>query len=388
MDEYRMIKTFKSQFLLITLHFSKYFLFRASFAVLISTTLLQGCINDNVRTAAPVEKREIAVSLKKPRFTSASHPSFSQSADSGYAKGASYEYSGARTFAIKPLGQGTAYASVGSSTSAFSSTNVSAPTTSLNKETSSPLSSEAPLSKPINIESVSPTSTGAERAIEYSQSPAFHLVSQGETLYSISRKYHLAVDETASLNKISPPYSISVGQKLIVSKNTPQNSFESAKEVSQVALAPQANKFLDITEKNDEKEIQQTNSNQKSKRFSIEWLWPIQGSIIRKFSVDGNKGIDISGATGEPVYSAANGKVMYSGNGLRGYGNMIIVQHDQGYLTAYAHNSKLLVSEGSFVKAGQKIAEIGSTEAEISKLHFEIRKNGNPVDPVAYLPER
>jgi lipoprotein NlpD len=108
--------------------------------------------------------------------------------------------------------------------------------------------------------------------------------------------------------------------------------------------------------------------------------------VIERFDEGKNKGIGIAGKSGDSVQSAADGKVVYAGNSLRGYGNLVIVKHDNTYLTAYAHNKTLLVKEGDTVKKAQKIAEMGNTDADRVKLHFELRKNGKPVDPSAYLP--
>ena len=117
----------------------------------------------------------------------------------------------------------------------------------------------------------------------------------------------------------------------------------------------------------------------------MEWGWPAKGRVSDLFS-ESTKGIDIAGTQGQAVTASAGGKVVYSGAGLRGYGKLIIIKHNDTYLSAYAHNSKLLVKEGETVVKGQKIAEMGSTDAGLVKLHFEIRKNGKPVDPLKYLP--
>uniref|UniRef100_UPI0032B300D9 glutamate-cysteine ligase family protein n=1 Tax=Marinobacter nauticus TaxID=2743 RepID=UPI0032B300D9 len=123
---------------------------------------------------------------------------------------------------------------------------------------------------------------------------------------------------------------------------------------------------------------------------NVRWHWPHSGTVIANFSSSGkvNKGIDIAGNPGDAVKAAADGSVVYAGNGLLGYGNLIIVNHNEHYLSAYAHNRKILVKEGEGVKAGQVIAELGNTGTDKPKLHFEIRKNGNPVDPSRYLPRR
>ncbi|MGA1665251.1 MAG: peptidoglycan DD-metalloendopeptidase family protein, partial [Burkholderiaceae bacterium] len=118
------------------------------------------------------------------------------------------------------------------------------------------------------------------------------------------------------------------------------------------------------------------------------WRWPSNGQVVSQFSEGGRKGIAIAGAPGEAVFAAETGKVVYAGNGLRGYGNLVIVKHDNDLLSAYAHNRNILVKEGQLVKRGQQIAELGMTDADKPMLHFEIRKAGKPVDPLGYLPNR
>ena len=120
----------------------------------------------------------------------------------------------------------------------------------------------------------------------------------------------------------------------------------------------------------------------------VPWLWPASGPVIEKFDENTNKGVDISGKPGDPVLASAAGSVAYSGSGLRGYGKLVIINHDGDYYTAYAHNQTLLVKEGDKVTQGQKIAEMGSTDTDRPKLHFEIRRQGRPVDPMKYLPAR
>ncbi len=120
----------------------------------------------------------------------------------------------------------------------------------------------------------------------------------------------------------------------------------------------------------------------------IAWIWPARGSVLTGFDDVKNKGLDIGGAAGDPVLAAADGRVVYVGASLRGYGNLIILKHNNTYLTAYAHNQVLLVKEDQTVRKGQKIAEMGSTDADRVKLHFEVRRQGKPVDPAKYLPQR
>jgi lipoprotein NlpD len=120
----------------------------------------------------------------------------------------------------------------------------------------------------------------------------------------------------------------------------------------------------------------------------INWLWPASGPVLTPFEEGKAKGLAIGGKTGDPVLAAADGKVVYAGSGLRGYGNLVILKHNNTYLTAYAHNQTLLVKEDQNVKRGQKIAEMGSTDADRVQLHFEIRRQGKPVDPARLLPPR
>lgn len=120
----------------------------------------------------------------------------------------------------------------------------------------------------------------------------------------------------------------------------------------------------------------------------VPWIWPSAGKLVAPFSESGNKGLDLAGKAGDPVIAAGEGKVVYAGSGLRGYGELVIIKHNATFLSAYAHNRKILVKEGQQVARGQKIAEMGNTDADSVKLHFEIRKQGKPVDPALYLPRR
>jgi lipoprotein NlpD len=118
------------------------------------------------------------------------------------------------------------------------------------------------------------------------------------------------------------------------------------------------------------------------------WIWPANGKVIATFSESGSKGIDIAGKAGEPVIAVDGGMVVYNGAGLRGYGKLVILKHDAACLSVYAHNQNILVKEGQSVTQGQRIAEMGNTDADRVKLHFEVRRQGKPVDPLQYLPRR
>ena len=204
-----------------------------------------------------------------------------------------------------------------------------------------------------------------------------YIVRQGDTLYSIAFRYGRDVRELAAANGIRWPYTIYKGQRISLSKRpvvkstwTPSSSAQKEKAKPQ----PQ----------------QQAKSKPQPvvKMKATAWRWPAQGAIIGKFSANGsNKGIDIKAKPGQPVRAAADGTVVYAGSGLIGYGNLVIIKHSETYLSAYAHNRKILVGEQKKVKAGEKIAEIGSSGTNVSKLHFEIRKNGKPVSPLWYLPK-
>ncbi|MFC0694602.1 peptidoglycan DD-metalloendopeptidase family protein [Paraburkholderia humisilvae] len=119
---------------------------------------------------------------------------------------------------------------------------------------------------------------------------------------------------------------------------------------------------------------------------AVTFAWPVRGPLLNTFDDSKNKGLNIGGSLGEPVKASADGRVVYAGNGLRGYGNLIIIKHDATYLTAYAHNSALMVKEGDAVTKGQKIAEMGNSDSDRVMLHFEVRRQGKPVDPLKYLP--
>jgi lipoprotein NlpD len=214
-----------------------------------------------------------------------------------------------------------------------------------------------------------------------------HTVQSGETLYSIAWRYNRDHEEIAQKNGITAPYRIYPGQELSLQigsskavSSTSTSSARSAPKQSTRYKKPQ----------NHTKPVQEKVANQRDKKVDMFWSWPSKGPVIEKYSLSGsiNKGIDLAGKRGEPVLAAADGKVVYSGTGLVGYGNLIIIKHNDVYLSAYAHNNRLLVKEGQSTKAGQKIAEIGSTGANRDKLHFEIRRNGKPVNPLQYLPKR
>ncbi len=223
-----------------------------------------------------------------------------------------------------------------------------------------------------------------------------HVVQPGDTLYRIAWRYGRDLEELATANNISAPYVIVPGQKI--------NLERSKKTRRSVESPPQKTERKEQTVTKSKEIVSERKSVTENKKYNefknIKWMWPHLGPIIAKYnspstdSMNGlakslpNKGIDISGNVGDPIYAAADGEVVYAGNGLLGYGNLVIINHSEHYLSAYAHNRKILVAEGAIIKIGQIIAEMGSSESQQTKLHFEIRKDGQPVDPLNYLPKR
>jgi len=226
-----------------------------------------------------------------------------------------------------------------------------------------------------------------------------HVVKPGETLYSIAWRYGRDYRELGNANGISAPWHLRAGQVLRLdlrgtvtssAQNKGRTKPPSAKPQSrQVSKAPTPKPEPRPTVSRAPNRTSPLNS-QTQTVSNVSWRWPHVGTVIAGYSTSGkvNKGVDIAGNPGDPVRAAAGGNVVYAGSGLLGYGNLIIVNHNEHYLSAYAHNRKILVQEGEDVKAGQVIAELGSSGADRPKLHFEIRKNGNPVDPRHYLPPR
>lgn len=216
-----------------------------------------------------------------------------------------------------------------------------------------------------------------------------YTVARGDTLYTIAFRYGLDYRQLASANSISPPYTIYPGQKIDLAANAKSTS---APKNTAVASAKKTSKPLPAANQTQSASSipSSTAPSDLNDNAQIGWIWPANGRLISQFSTKApvNKGVDISGALGESVLASAAGTVVYAGQGLRGYGNLVIVKHDDTFLSAYAHASRILVNEQDVVKAGQKIAEIGSTGTDKVKLHFEIRQNGMPVNPLQYLPAK
>ncbi len=287
---------------------------------------------------------------------------------------------------------------------------------------------QAPGSKP---SVVTTEATRMKVAGEKDWRPASHVVLKGDTLYSIAFYYGLDYHDLEELNDIKNPRLIQVGQVLRLFPSGATNIESAATEVNAAPLIkdqPRVVKYVyNATAMVQIDDVQ--NSNAKSYKVpgatvevlpldykpgttgkvvakpakveprgdspvinteedSLQWAMPANGKIVANFSeADNRKGIDIAGKIGQDVLASAPGKVVYSGSGLRGYGKLIIIKHNKTYLSAYAHNDKILVKEGQTVSRGQKIAAMGKTDSSTVKLHFEVRRLGKPVDPSKFLPK-
>ncbi len=253
----------------------------------------------------------------------------------------------------------------------------------------------------INIYGSTPLKKSAKTSISAKE----YIVRSGETLYSIAWRANSDVRKIAQLNGIKAPYRIYSGQKLfLVSKNKRKSSKASSSKHSSKKQTKSSNLTSDkVTKKtvasskkqaygenvNRKKIVQNEQEKESFSQKIRRWQWPVKGNVIAKFSskAQGNKGIDIAGRRGTNIRSAASGKVVYAGSALRGYGKLVIIKHNDDYLSAYAHNDKILVKEQQKIKSGDVIAKMGNTDAQRVMLHFEVRFRGKSVDPLKYLPK-
>ena len=234
------------------------------------------------------------------------------------------------------------------------------------------------VSTPISMGSAMPGSENAGK-------PGYYSVRSGDTLTKIALDHGQAWRDIAKWNGLDNPNVIEVDQVLrVVPPVVPPVSAESKAPAPQrQASTPQVAQAQTV-----QQSAPQAASPSNTTDDGLAFAWPHQGAVLAGFDEAKNKGLDFAGKAGDPVMAAADGKVVYAGSGLRGYGNLVILKHNNTYLTAYAHNQTLLVKEDQTVQKGQRIAEMGSTDADRVKLHFEIRKQGKPVDPTKYLPSR
>ncbi len=225
-----------------------------------------------------------------------------------------------------------------------------------------------------------------------------YVVKPGDTLFSIAFRYGWDYKELAARNGIAAPYTIRPGQAIrfasgsgnttvVSSPSSSSKTTVTRRPVGSSVATPVVTKTVSTPSSSTTTTVTQVPA---AERTAGGWMWPSNGVVIGKFASNGslNKGIDIAGDLGQPVFAASSGSVVYAGSGLRGYGELIIIKHSDTYVSAYGHNRRLLVREGQQVKAGQTIAEMGSTGTDRVKLHFEIRRQGKPVDPLQFLPRR
>ena len=266
------------------------------------------------------------------------------------------------------------------------------------------------VSQPAPVEDRSGTARPADGkplpGAENAGKPGYYTVRPGDTLYRIALEAGQAPRDVQAWNNLSNPNLIEVGQVLRVAP--PVAGTAAAAAASGVTAAPVATPGVVARPLNTPPGATPAGTTPAATAPAaptaatpaapsepasagaddIGFVWPAQGAVVATFDEGRNKGVAISGRPGDPVLAAADGRVVYAGAGLRGYGNLIILKHNNTFLTAYAHNQALLVREDQTVKQGQRIAEMGSSDADRVKLHFEVRRNGKPVDPIAYLPKR
>ena len=247
-------------------------------------------------------------------------------------------------------------------------------------------------------------STGAKTTARSSSSATsskqsgYYVVQGGDTLYSIAWHLGLNYRELASMNGIRSPYTIYKDQRLHVKPVPRQSQAKPAatqprpavKASPAPAAAPAPKPVPAATPVTVSTSNSAANQTARVPAYDGTWVWPTRGRLLTRFQTSGpgKQGIDIGGHADQPVKAAANGKVVYAGSGLVGYGRLIIVKHNENLLSAYGHNNKLLVNEGEHVAAGQMIAKMGSSGTNRNELYFEIRKNGKPTDPMRYLPKQ
>jgi len=213
----------------------------------------------------------------------------------------------------------------------------------------------------------------------------YHIVKRGESLYTISRMYNVDITTLSKVNNLQTPYSLSVGQKLLLPASVSSQATGSKVATAQIATT-QSSSSAPATKSVTKETYTPPAGNRKTK-----FMWPVRGTVISGYGNLGkgrkNDGINIKASLGTAVQAADSGTVAYSGNELKGFGNLILIKHTDGWITAYAHNDKLLVKKGQKVTRGEKIATVGSTgSVTIPQLHFEVRAGKKAVNPRSYLP--
>jgi lipoprotein NlpD len=239
------------------------------------------------------------------------------------------------------------------------------------------------------------------------QAAGVHIVRQGDTLLGIARQYGVTLPDLVAWNALMDPNQILVGQAIRVAPegsdmgatataipiapgvaSTPVPQAGSVAGAPPLKEGPIGGRAPYSEQAAATPPMPDPAAPQVAPATGGQWQWPARGAVIAGYNEASNKGLDIGGRVGDPVFASAAGKVVYAGSGLRGYGKLIVIKHNQDYNSVYAHNDKLLVKEDDQVTQGQQIAELGSSESDRPKLHFEIRKQGKAVDPTGYLPAR
>jgi len=218
-------------------------------------------------------------------------------------------------------------------------------------------------------------------------------VVAGDTLYSIAWESGRDYRDLARWNRIAPPYVIKPGQKLRLYPPAGMSQTDRPLSKPDSPASSQRAAAEKVPDKNKSGgERPQAPAGRQARAGTtkqLDWMWPTDGALLERYTNNGpNKGIDIAGRKGQPVFAAETGQVVYQGGGLRGYGQLIIIKHNADFLSAYAHCDKIYVKEGNVIKRGQKIADMGSSGTDRAKLHFEVRYRGAPVDPQEYLPKK
>lgn len=257
-------------------------------------------------------------------------------------------------------------------------------------------SRSSPPRRPVTVSRSSsqlPATTGAvggsrsNTSVSASHRVANHRVTNGDTLFSIAFQYDLDFRRLAIANGLRAPYTIFVGQVINLDLSRISNSGSVAGSTS-VGTRVSNNAIGSTQGASRSGGVLRQPIGASTQEVEPDWQWPHSGGILQRFQAGVNKGIDIGGRIGDPVYAASEGEVVYSGSGIRGTGDLIILRHSDRYLSAYAHNSVMLVDLGNRVRAGEKIAELGQSPNGVALLHFEIRLDGVSVDPSKFLPRR
>ena len=225
--------------------------------------------------------------------------------------------------------------------------------------------------------------------------PGYYTVKPGDTVMQIGRNSNQNWRDIVKWNNLESANQIEVGQVLRVAPLDSNGVIKPSVIAAPAAVSPAApsaagaplSPLPPVTPLSPLPPLPPATSPTASEE-DIPWMWPSSGALIAGYDEVKSKGLKIAGKLGDPVYASADGRVVYAGSGLRGYGNLVILKHNETYLTAYAHNQTLLVKEDQTVRKGQRIADMGSSDADKVMLHFEVRRNGKPVDPAKYLPVR